>query len=290
MNLFRTNNNIVSFEIKNICFFFVFVFVFLLFPERQRCALWIKKLCESPGSGTTGRWDHLNTVLFCWFVCLFVCVFVFAKGREIIYPCHHVVLDQNLPPFPQRKYDSELSQNLYPSYSILTILSFRIVPERYFSRQEIAAWLSFSSYCLVFVTNLKFTGNFYVNINCIIPNYQMINHIAIKWWIIYIMVVYAAYFHIVWKRWNLPHKWNDIGIFIRCNFFLFSFVFYYYRKNRNMYAKLLMHMLKTGVINGPFLQRPERGPLPTLPTYMVSISGLISYGIVLVTVEHETGI
>ncbi|XP_072043099.1 LOW QUALITY PROTEIN: centrosomal protein of 112 kDa-like [Amphiura filiformis] len=40
------------------------------------------------------------------------------------------------------------------------------------------------------------------------------------------------------------------------------------RKNRNMYAKLLIHMLKKGVLEGPFLQRPERGPLPTLPTYM----------------------
>ena len=42
-----------------------------------------------------------------------------------------------------------------------------------------------------------------------------------------------------------------------------------------MYAKLLLHMLKKGVVEGPFTDKPERGPLPTLPTYMVSIkSGL----------------
>ncbi|MEE6517274.1 hypothetical protein FKM82_027382 [Ascaphus truei] len=40
------------------------------------------------------------------------------------------------------------------------------------------------------------------------------------------------------------------------------------RKNRNLYAKLLLHMLKGGVLEGPFTQRPEAGMLKTLPTYM----------------------
>ncbi|CAH2291917.1 Hypothetical predicted protein [Pelobates cultripes] len=39
-------------------------------------------------------------------------------------------------------------------------------------------------------------------------------------------------------------------------------------KNRNLYAKLLLHMLKRGVLEGPFTQKPEEGPLKTLPTYM----------------------
>ncbi|KAM4663142.1 centrosomal protein of 112 kDa [Discoglossus pictus] len=40
------------------------------------------------------------------------------------------------------------------------------------------------------------------------------------------------------------------------------------RKNRNLYAKLLLHMLKRGVLEGPFTVRPEGGVLKTLPTYM----------------------
>ncbi|KAM5308373.1 centrosomal protein of 112 kDa isoform 2-T3 [Glossophaga mutica] len=40
------------------------------------------------------------------------------------------------------------------------------------------------------------------------------------------------------------------------------------RKNRNLYAKLLLHMLKRGVIEGPFVHRPEPGTLKTLPSYM----------------------
>ncbi|XP_036984002.2 centrosomal protein of 112 kDa [Artibeus jamaicensis] len=40
------------------------------------------------------------------------------------------------------------------------------------------------------------------------------------------------------------------------------------RKNRNLYAKLLLHMLKRGVIEGPFVHRPEPGTLRTLPSYM----------------------
>ncbi|NWU89034.1 CE112 protein, partial [Upupa epops] len=40
------------------------------------------------------------------------------------------------------------------------------------------------------------------------------------------------------------------------------------RKNRNMYAKLLLHMLKRGVLEGPFTHKPEPGTLKMLPSYM----------------------
>ncbi|NXE64336.1 CE112 protein, partial [Calcarius ornatus] len=40
------------------------------------------------------------------------------------------------------------------------------------------------------------------------------------------------------------------------------------RENRNLYAKLLLHMLQRGVLNGPFSQKPEEGVLKTLPAYM----------------------
>ncbi|XP_029626996.1 centrosomal protein of 112 kDa isoform X1 [Salmo trutta] len=40
------------------------------------------------------------------------------------------------------------------------------------------------------------------------------------------------------------------------------------RKNRNMYARLLLHMLRRGVLEGPFSHKPESGSLKTLPTYM----------------------
>ncbi|XP_034449672.1 centrosomal protein of 112 kDa isoform X2 [Hippoglossus hippoglossus] len=40
------------------------------------------------------------------------------------------------------------------------------------------------------------------------------------------------------------------------------------RKNRNMYARLLLHMLKRGVLEAPFVSKPEPGSLKTLPTYM----------------------
>ncbi|MGH0139960.1 UNVERIFIED_CONTAM: hypothetical protein FKN15_070307 [Acipenser sinensis] len=40
------------------------------------------------------------------------------------------------------------------------------------------------------------------------------------------------------------------------------------RKNRNMYARLLLHMLRRGALEGPFTHRPEPGTLKTLPTYM----------------------
>ncbi|NXF99597.1 CE112 protein, partial [Sakesphorus luctuosus] len=40
------------------------------------------------------------------------------------------------------------------------------------------------------------------------------------------------------------------------------------RKNRNLYAKVLLHMLKRGVLDGPFAQKPDQGLLKTLPSYM----------------------
>ncbi|XP_051490532.1 centrosomal protein of 112 kDa isoform X1 [Apus apus] len=40
------------------------------------------------------------------------------------------------------------------------------------------------------------------------------------------------------------------------------------RKNRNLHAKLLLHMLKRGVLEGPFAHKPEPGRLKTLPSYM----------------------
>ncbi|XP_070779456.1 centrosomal protein of 112 kDa [Enoplosus armatus] len=40
------------------------------------------------------------------------------------------------------------------------------------------------------------------------------------------------------------------------------------RKNRNMYTRLLLLMLKRGVLELPFTSKPEPGSLKTLPTYM----------------------
>ncbi|KAK9535053.1 hypothetical protein VZT92_007458 [Zoarces viviparus] len=40
------------------------------------------------------------------------------------------------------------------------------------------------------------------------------------------------------------------------------------RKNRNMHARLLLYMLKRGVLERPFTGKPEPGSLKTLPTYM----------------------
>ncbi|XP_052772842.1 centrosomal protein of 112 kDa-like isoform X2 [Mya arenaria] len=40
------------------------------------------------------------------------------------------------------------------------------------------------------------------------------------------------------------------------------------RKNRNMYGQLMLHMLKRGVLEGPFTSKPQEGGLPTLPAYM----------------------
>lgn len=44
------------------------------------------------------------------------------------------------------------------------------------------------------------------------------------------------------------------------------------RRNRNMYARLLLHMLRGGVLEGPFTQKPDGGTLKTLPTYLVNSS------------------
>uniref|UniRef100_A0A8C1ITL8 Centrosomal protein 112 n=1 Tax=Cyprinus carpio TaxID=7962 RepID=A0A8C1ITL8_CYPCA len=40
------------------------------------------------------------------------------------------------------------------------------------------------------------------------------------------------------------------------------------RKSRNMYTRLLLQMLRKGVLEGPFTHKPEAGSLKTLPTYM----------------------
>uniref|UniRef100_A0A9J8AY41 Centrosomal protein 112 n=1 Tax=Cyprinus carpio carpio TaxID=630221 RepID=A0A9J8AY41_CYPCA len=40
------------------------------------------------------------------------------------------------------------------------------------------------------------------------------------------------------------------------------------RKSRNMYSRLLLQMLRKGVLEGPFTHKPEAGSLKTLPTYM----------------------
>ncbi|XP_024920346.1 centrosomal protein of 112 kDa isoform X1 [Cynoglossus semilaevis] len=40
------------------------------------------------------------------------------------------------------------------------------------------------------------------------------------------------------------------------------------RKNRNIYARLLLHMLRKGVLETPFTNRPEPGSLKILPTYI----------------------
>ncbi|XP_061555715.1 centrosomal protein of 112 kDa isoform X3 [Phycodurus eques] len=39
-------------------------------------------------------------------------------------------------------------------------------------------------------------------------------------------------------------------------------------KNRNLHARLLLHMLQRGVLEGPFASRPPAGSLKTLPAYM----------------------
>jgi len=49
-----------------------------------------------------------------------------------------------------------------------------------------------------------------------------------------------------------------------------------FRKNRNLYAQLLLHMLKRGVLEDPFTRRPDAGPLQPLPSYMVRINALYS--------------
>ncbi|NWQ58877.1 CE112 protein, partial [Neopipo cinnamomea] len=48
------------------------------------------------------------------------------------------------------------------------------------------------------------------------------------------------------------------------------------KKNRNLYAKLLLHMLGRGVLEGPFAQKPEKGLLKSLPSNMTSSAGALS--------------
>ena len=55
--------------------------------------------------------------------------------------------------------------------------------------------------------------------------------------------------------------WTFLNIFFLC--------IHINRKNRNMHAEVLLHMLKKGSLDGIFTQRPESGPLPPLPAYMV---------------------
>lgn len=50
-----------------------------------------------------------------------------------------------------------------------------------------------------------------------------------------------------------------------------------FRKNRNLYGQLMLHMLKRGVLEGPFTSKPQEGPLPTLPQYMVRLTWQVSY-------------
>ena len=42
------------------------------------------------------------------------------------------------------------------------------------------------------------------------------------------------------------------------------------RRNRNTYALLLLSMLKSGYLDGPFVDQPQLGPLPVLPHHAVS--------------------
>ncbi|NXG14425.1 CE112 protein, partial [Grallaria varia] len=48
------------------------------------------------------------------------------------------------------------------------------------------------------------------------------------------------------------------------------------RKNRNLYAKVLLHMLKRGVLGGPFAQKPEQGLLKPIPSYMATSANEVS--------------
>ncbi|TRY54239.1 hypothetical protein DNTS_035431, partial [Danionella cerebrum] len=51
------------------------------------------------------------------------------------------------------------------------------------------------------------------------------------------------------------------------------------RKNRNLYARLLLLMLRKGILEDPFTHRPEEGSLKTLPTYMVNTTLTASFSI-----------
>uniref|UniRef100_A0A8C7XMG2 Centrosomal protein 112 n=1 Tax=Oryzias sinensis TaxID=183150 RepID=A0A8C7XMG2_9TELE len=45
-------------------------------------------------------------------------------------------------------------------------------------------------------------------------------------------------------------------------------------RNRNLYARLLLHMLKRGLLEGPFTSKPGPGTLKSLPAYMVRVFSL----------------
>ncbi|NXC34614.1 CE112 protein, partial [Campylorhamphus procurvoides] len=51
------------------------------------------------------------------------------------------------------------------------------------------------------------------------------------------------------------------------------------RKNRNLYAKVLLHMLTRGVLEGPFREKPEQGLLKNLYSSMSTIQELSSPGV-----------
>lgn len=59
------------------------------------------------------------------------------------------------------------------------------------------------------------------------------------------------------------------------------------RKNRNMYARLLLHMLRKGVLEGPFTHKPEAGGLKTLPTYMVNTALIHAFTLICIR-QHNT--
>ena len=42
-----------------------------------------------------------------------------------------------------------------------------------------------------------------------------------------------------------------------------------FRKNRNMHAEVMLHMLRKGSLDGIYTHKPEQGPLITFPAYMV---------------------
>lgn len=62
------------------------------------------------------------------------------------------------------------------------------------------------------------------------------------------------------------------------------------RKNRNLYAQLLLHMVKRGLLEDPFTRRPEAGPLQPLPSYMsIYLDEPVSKKSASVELEEEFG-
>lgn len=62
------------------------------------------------------------------------------------------------------------------------------------------------------------------------------------------------------------------------------------RKNRNLYAQLLLHMVKRGLLEDPFTRRPEAGPLQPLPSYMsIYLDEPVSRKSASVELEEEYG-